>query len=313
VFRIGESAATAAHERTRMPEGPEIRRAADGVARALAGRVAVEVEFTPARLRRWNAVLSGRRVEAVEARGKALLTHFAGGLTVYSHNQLYGVWRVVKPGRVPATTRELRLAIRAREAWALLYSASEIEVVQRERLAAHPYLAKLGLELLAPTTTLAAVRARVDEPRFQQRTLAALLLDQAFLAGLGNYLRSELLFAAGLRPDAKLASLDPAARDRLAAAALELTRQSYRTRGITNDLERAAALKRAGLSFGRYRHHVFDRDGEPCWTCGATIVRRDVAGGRAVFLCGSCQPGAAGASPATATGNRRQARPRRRY
>jgi endonuclease-8 len=275
-----------------MPEGPEIRRAADQVARAVAGRIAQQVEFGLPRLARHGPALSGRRIEAVEARGKALLLHFAGGTSVYTHNQLYGRWYVAKPGRPPRTNRELRLALRTRDAWALLYSASDIEVLPRERLARHPYLAKLGLELLAPATTLAAVRARCDEPRFQRRTLAALLLDQAFLAGLGNYLRSELLFVAGVRPDAKLASLDAAARDRLAAAALELTRQSYRTRGITNDLERAAALKRAGLSFGRYRHHVFDRDGEPCWTCGTTVVRRDVAG-RAVFVCAGCQPDAA--------------------
>jgi endonuclease-8 len=295
-----------------MPEGPEIRRAADQVARAVAGRVVQRVEFGLPRLARHGGALSGRRVEAVEARGKALLLHFAGGTSVYTHNQLYGRWYVVKPDAPPRTNRELRLALHARDAWALLYSASEIEVLPRERLAHHPYLAKLGLELLAPATTLSAVRACLDEPRFQRRTLAALLLDQAFLAGLGNYLRSEVLFVAGLRPDVKLAHVDPTGRDRLAAAALELTRQSYRTRGITNDLERAAALKRAGLSFGRYRHHVFDRDGEPCWTCGTTIQRYDVAG-RAVFVCGSCQPPTAGGSRAAAAVNRRRRSDRRRY
>jgi endonuclease-8 len=311
-FAIVESAATATHERTCMPEGPEIRRAADRVARALAGRVAVEVEFAPARLRCWNAVLSGRRVDAVEARGKALLTHFAGGLTVYSHNQLYGVWRVVKPGRVPATARELRLAIRAREAWALLYSASEIEVLPRERLAAHPYLAKLGVELLAVGTTLATVRAALDEPRHARRSLAALLLDQGFLAGVGNYLRSEILHVAGLPPEARLAGLDSTARDRLARAAFQLTRQSYRTRGITNELERAARLKAQGLPFGRYRHRVFDRAGEPCWDCGDVVRRRDVAG-RAVFVCAGCQPDAAGIAPAAPAGSRGRRAVRRPY
>lgn len=276
-----------------MPEGPEIRRAADHLSRALAGRVAVEVEFALPRLRRFGPALSGRRVAAVEARGKALLTHFAGGLSIYSHNQLYGVWHVTRPGRAPATARELRLAIRTREAWALLYSASDIEVLPRERLDAHPYLARLGVELLAPGTTLAAVRARLDEPRFAGRTLAAVLLDQGFLAGVGNYLRSEILHVAGLPPEARLGGLDAAARERLASAALELTRRSYRTRGITNDLDRAARLKAAGLPFGRYRHHVFDREGEPCWACGAAVVRRELAG-RAVFVCRPCQGGGAG-------------------
>jgi endonuclease-8 len=287
-----------------MPEGPEILRAADHVSRAIAGRVATDVRFGLSRLKRHETTLSGRRIEFVEARGKALLTHFAGGTSVYSHNQLYGRWYVVKPGKPPRTNRELRLAIHTRDAWALLYSASEIEVLPREKLAKHPYLAKLGVELLSPATTVAMVRAQLERPEFQRRTLAALLLDQGFLAGLGNYLRSEILFVTGLRADRKLASLDADARDRVARAALELTKQSYRTRGVTNDLERAAALKKSGLAFGRYRHHVFDRDGEPCWTCGTTVVRYDVSG-RGVYECPGCQPGGAPAIPVTARRRRR--------
>lgn len=291
-----------------MPEGPEILRAADRVSRAIAGRIATEVRFGLPTLKRHDAALSGRRIESVEARGKALLIHFAGGASVYSHNQLYGRWYVVKPGRPPRTNRALRLAIHTRDAWALLYSASEIDVMPRDKLAQHPYLAKLGVELLAPATTLSTVRAQLERPQFQRRTLAALLLDQGFLAGLGNYLRSEILHVARLRADVKLASLDPDARDRLAAAALGLTRQSYRTRGITNDLERAAALKKSGLAFGRYRHHVFDRDGEPCWDCGTAVVRFDVSG-RGIYECPACQRGAAARISLTGGRKRRSAIP----
>ena len=144
------------------------------------------------------------------------------------------------------------------------------------------------MELLDPKVGPADVLAQVQAPRFARRRLGGLLLDQGFLAGIGNYLRSEILFVAGLQADQKLADLDDAARRRLAEAALSLTRQSYRTKGITNDLERAASLKAEGLSFGRYRHHVFDREGEPCWTCGTPIVRL-AAAGRSVFECPRCQ------------------------
>jgi endonuclease-8 len=271
-----------------MPEGPEIRRAADQVSRAVAGRRAEAVRFGLPALKRHERTLTGRRVEAVESRGKALLVHFEGGRSLYTHNQLYGRWVMVKPGRPPKTGRDLRLAIETRERWALLYSASDIELWRRDELDNHPYLARLGVELLDPGVKTADVLAQVRDPRFARRSLGALLLDQGFLAGLGNYLRSEVLYVAGLRADQKLADLDPAASQRLADAALRLTRQSYRTKGVTNDLERAAALKQEGLPFGRYRHHVFDREGEPCWTCGTTIVRT-VAAGRSVFECPRCQ------------------------
>lgn len=271
-----------------MPEGPEIRRAADQVAAAIVGRRAERVWFGLPTLKRHGKTLSGQKVTRVEPRGKALLTHFEGGLSIYSHNQLYGRWQVVKPGKLPRTTRSLRLAIENGHRWALLYSASDIEVLSTEQAYAHPYIARLGVELLDESVRLADVQRQIDNPRFARKSLAALLLDQGFMAGIGNYLRSEILYVAGLRSQSKLGDLKPADRRRLAAAALELTRQSYRTRGITNDLERAVRLKAEGLSFGRYRHHVFDREGEPCWVCGKKIARHAVAG-RAIFECGNCQ------------------------
>ncbi len=271
-----------------MPEGPEIRRAADQVARAIAGRRAEAVRFGLPALRRHQRTLTGRRIEAVESRGKALLIHFDDERSLYTHNQLYGRWYVVKPGHPPKTGRDLRIAIETRDRWALLYSASDIELLHRDALARHPYLARLGVELLDPKVKLPDVLAQVRDLRFARRSLGALLLDQGFLAGIGNYLRSEILFVAGLRADQKLAELDDAACGRLAEAALSLTRQSYRSKGITNDLERAVRLKAEGLSFGRYRHHVFDRAGAPCWACGTRILRR-AAAGRAVFECPRCQ------------------------
>ena len=77
-------------------------------------------------------------------------------------------------------------------------------------------------------------------------------------------------------------------RLRLAEAALDLTRQSYRTRGITNDLTIAHKLKKQGVSYGRYRHWVFDRDDEKCHVCAGVIARIDVSG-RGLYWCEHCQ------------------------
>jgi endonuclease-8 len=115
-----------------------------------------------------------------------------------------------------------------------------------------------------------------------------LLLDQGFLAGLGNYLRSEILYVAGLPHDVALGTLDGAARLRLAESAFSITQQAYRCRGVTNDLARAARLKAEGMRYARYRHHVFARAGLECWTCDTAIRRADVSG-RAVFFCPTCQ------------------------
>ena len=67
-------------------------------------------------------------------------------------------------------------------------------------------------------------------------------------------------------------------------------RQSYRTRGITNDLPAARAARAAGIPFADYRFRVYDRAGLPCRTCGAQVVRHEAAG-RGLFACPACQGG----------------------
>ncbi|MBL8384107.1 MAG: endonuclease VIII [Burkholderiales bacterium] len=274
-----------------MPEGPEIRRAADRLSRALAGRRALAVRFAAdafPHLRRYQRVLDGATITAVVARSKAMLTHFANGWTIYSHNQLYGEWALHR-GAPPPTHLQERLVIRTASRSAVLYSASAIEVLRTDAVARHPYIARLGVELLDPAVGLEAVRAQIGAPRFARRRLDALLLDQGFLAGIGNYLRSDILFAAGLHPQARPADLSDAQRLALARAALRLTRQSYRTGGVTNDPAVARRLKAAGWDFARYRHRVFERAGAPCHVCGTPIRRLD-SGGRGLFLCERCQP-----------------------
>ena len=272
-----------------MPEGPEIKRSATQLAAALAGRIAEKVAFSFLQLKRHESVLAGRYVTAVEARGKAMLIHFDHGWTIYSHNQLYGDWFVRRAGERPATTRSLRLAIENHAKAALLYSATDIEVLRTHDVANHRYIRKLGLDLLAESTTAQQVLAQVEAAQFQRRNVAGLLLDQGFLAGVGNYLRSDILFAAKLHPSLTLAQLSSAQKRVLADTALLLARQSYQTRGVTNDLERVATLKAAGVTRSRYRHLTFQRDGEACYECGALIVRIDY-GGRGCFICQNCQP-----------------------
>ena len=265
------------------------------------------MEFLLPRLAAHGPHFIGQRIVAVTPRAKAMLIRFSGGQTVYSHNQLYGRWQVTRAGREPATARALRLTIANERHVARLYSATDIEVLDEQGLAAHPYLARLGVDLLDPLTTVHAVRAAAEDARFRRRSLAGLLLDQGFYAGLGNYLRSEILYVTGLRHEERLGSLTSADRQRLADTALALTRQAYRTRGVTNDLERAAGLKARGVPFTAYRHRVFARDGEPCWTCGDTVLRTDVAG-RGIYYCPTCQPGTG-----TATAKRARATRRREY
>ncbi|MEM1417198.1 MAG: endonuclease VIII [Myxococcota bacterium] len=272
-----------------MPEGPEIRRAADRVGQAIAGRPATQVFFAFEHLKRWEPVLSGRRVEAVDAWGKAMLTRFEGGLVVYSHNQLYGRWYVRKAGSLPDTKRQLRFAVHNADASALLYSASEIDVLDAAHLDAHPFLAKLGPDLLDAALGEKDLRARLRMDAYRRRQLAAVYLDQGFLAGLGNYLRAEILFLAGAHPKARVADLDAAGVRKLAKATLEVGQRAYATGGRTLDARTHARMKKRGGSRRELRFFVYGRAGRPCHRCGERVKRID-AGGRHIYFCPGCQP-----------------------
>ena len=271
-----------------MPEGPEIRRAADRIARALAGYPVRELFFAMPVLKPWERRLRGQVLAGVDTIGKHMLCRFEDGTRIYSHNQLYGRWWVRRRDDYPSTSRELRLAIHTDSHSALLYSASDIDVIPEPDMATHPRLVALGLDPLHGTTKAEAVAARLLQPSFARRRLAGLLLDQRCFAGLGNYLRSEILFAAGTNPRARPVDCDPPRIRRLARSIVGLTRRSYRTGGITNSPTRVKQLKTCGWKWEEYRFAVFGRAGLACNVCGDTVIREEL-GGRRLYHCPTCQ------------------------
>lgn len=262
-----------------MPEGPEIRRAADKLEAAVGGELLTEAWFAFEALKPFEAMLVGKTIERIETRGKAMLTHFSNGLTLYSHNQLYGVWRVVKANNVPQTQRVLRVKLQTAKKAILLYSASDIEILDQAQLEQHPFLLRVGPDVLDETLTVALVKARLLSPRFRRRQFSGLLLDQAFLAGLGNYLRVEILWEAALAPQHRAEDLSEAQAERLATALLAIPRLSYRTRGQGDENKHHGAV---------FSFKVFHRAGEPCERCGGIIERTNLSS-RPFYGCPRCQ------------------------
>ena len=270
-----------------MPEGPEIRRAADRLAAAVTGQTVLLAEFAFPALKHFERELIGHRILSITPRGKALLTAFDNGWTLYTHNQLYGVWKVTKPGQRPDATRSLRVALETAHAAILLYSASDIELWRSDQIEAHPFLQGLGPDVLDPALDETAVIARLQSPPFRSRALGGLLLDQGFLAGMGNYLRAEVLFDAGLHPAQRPRDLDAARIAQLAHALLAIPRHSYATRGIEpTPGMRVDYLAQEGE---RFRFRVFKREGQHCERCGTPILRI-ASQSRPLFLCPHCQP-----------------------
>ena len=271
-----------------MPEGPEIQRARDDIAKVLEQGKVTKLFFAFDNLKPFQSKLKNKRIIEVSAKGKAMLIRFSNGYTIYSHNQLYGKWITSPDAQTPDVKRQLRLAIYTQEGAAFLYSASDIRVLKEHELAEHPYLNKLGLELLSENTTEKRVMQRLMSYQKSRRSLMILLQDQSILAGIGNYLCCEILYVSGLHPETRICDLNKQKLNQLAKNILKLTRQSYETAGITNLLSRATKLAKQGVEFEDYRFNVYRRKGLPCYKCGDNIVK-DKFSGRMGYCCLSCQ------------------------
>lgn len=271
-----------------MPEGPEIRRARDELAKVLEQSKVRKIFFAFDSLKPYQRKLKDNRIVEVNAKGKAMLIRFSNGYTIYSHNQLYGKWIISPDGETPDVKRQLRLSIHMQQGAAFLYSASDITVLTEDELAKHPYLNKLGLELLSANTTRDMIAERLMAYRKSRRSLMTLLQDQSVLAGIGNYLCCEILHVSGLHPETRICDLNQQQLVLLAENSLHLTQQSYETAGITNLLLRADKLAEQGIEFEDYRFNVYRREGLSCYQCGEKIVK-DKFSGRMGYCCSGCQ------------------------
>ena len=267
-----------------MPEGPEIYRAAQQLNGALVGQ-AIDLQLLYPSLKARSRNLKGATVVRVQARSKAMLTEFSNGDVLYSHNQLYGEWRVHALQDAPLA-RQQRVVMSTAAHRVVLYSATDFAWLRAGHEHLHPYIAKLGPEVLGEGITPAVLAARLQ--CFPRRNLAAALLDQGVLAGLGNYLRADILFVARLSPGLIVGELSKSQLLMLAKVIHRLTWRSVRHDGVLMSTADYKALRTTGSDYEAARFFVFDRQGLPCRVCAAPIERIDL-GGRGVFFCPVCQ------------------------
>ncbi|MAO64887.1 MAG: endonuclease VIII [Balneola sp.] len=267
-----------------MPEGPEIWRAADEISNTIANKEIKELFFAFDELKEFEKELVGSKIISVTPRGKAIINAFDNGLNLYSHNQLYGKWMMSENGMQPDTNRSLRVAIKTNDGAAFLYSASEIEMLEADEVESHDYIKKLGPDVVHPETSYEEVLARYQDENFKNRKLATLLLDQGFLSGVGNYLRSEIMFCAKVDPDWRPKDCTEEQLEDLAHYSLELSRRSYKTGGIIIEPELKEALEREGASRKNSRFYAYKRTGKPCYKCGREIKEMKT-GGRKIYYC----------------------------
>jgi formamidopyrimidine-DNA glycosylase len=221
----------------------------------------------------------GRRITAIGRRGKQLLLDLDDGSFLTIHLKMTGQLFVVPAGR-PTDPYE-RLALRLDDGRELRFR--DIRKFGRVGLydADDDPFDGVGPEPLDPSFTLRAFRARI---RGRRARLKPLLVDQAFIAGVGNIYADEALWRARLHPLRSAASLRPADERRLYRSLVEVLAEAVERRGSSIDDYTAPD----GDGEMQERLDVYQRTGLPCPRCGRPI-RRIVIGIRSTHFCSFCQ------------------------
>ncbi len=264
-----------------MPEGDSVYLVARRLDRGLKGRRLARSDLRSPKVA--TVDLAGRTVVENDTHGKHLLTRLSGHLTLHTHMRMQGSWSVVSAGKQlpPALMKDVRVllqAISGPTAYGLLLPVVDVVHTSRE----HELVGHLGPDPLREDWSAnEAIRLLEKDPA---RPVAAALLDQRLLAGLGNLWVNELCFLRGHSPWTPVGEVDIPPMVRLAARAL---RRSARTPG--------AYQVTTGNTRRGQQHWVAGRAGQPCLRCGTPVrVVAEVPNDpdrRRTWWCPSCQPG----------------------
>jgi len=269
-----------------VPELPEVETIRRDLASLVLGRRIDEVEVLWPRTvqgleaEAFQARLAGQRIEWLGRRGKHLLLHLSSGGDLIIHLGMSGRLLLeqghISPEKYDRVLFRLEggLALRFRDVrklgWLALVKDGE------------EFLASLGPEPLEEGFTAEVLTKRLAGRKGQ---LKPLMLNQRFLAGVGNIYADEALFAAGLHPCRRADTLSEEDIARLHWAIRSTLASGIEDRGSSvNDYRDAEGRP------GRHQENlaVYGREGEPCPRCGAPI-QRIVVGGRGTHFCPNCQ------------------------
>jgi endonuclease-8 len=267
-----------------VPEGHTIHRLALDYADRFAG-TAPRVTSPQGKFSDAADLLSGSPLTATEAHGKHLFLRFRDADWVHIHLGLFGK---VDFGATPAPppTDTVRLRLRNDTAYVDLRGPTTCALItDTEKQAVHD---RLGPDPLREDADPAAAYRRISRSR---TTIAALLMDQKIIAGVGNVYRAEVLFRHNIDPYRAGKDITPTQWDAIWADLVALMREGVRNNRI--DTVRPEHTPEAMGRPPRVDDHggevyVYRRDGRPCHLCGTPVATATLAA-RNLFWCPTCQ------------------------
>jgi formamidopyrimidine-DNA glycosylase len=277
-----------------MPELPEVETIRRGLEREAVGKRIKAVEVTGTRsIRRhkqkkqFTGRLEGVKITGVERRGKYLLLKLDSGDLLVVHLGMSG--QLLRAQTREPLSKHTHAVFTFSQGGQLRFcdprTFGELFVTTPDELTSEvPELADLGFDPVEHPVSWTTFAERVLTRKVK---LKALLMDQHFIAGLGNIYSDEILWDAGLRFDRSSETLSTQEVRRLYRSIVETLHEAIKHRGSTLADQQYVDLYGRPGQF-QLEHQVYDRDGQACRRCRGTVTKAKF-NGRSTFFCPSCQ------------------------
>ncbi len=304
-----------------MPELPEVETVARDLQRWVAGATITDATVAwertirhPLPPERFAAEIAGATIRRVSRRAKTVLLHLEDGRVMTVALRMTGALLVTPAGTPPdpyarvvfalADGRELRYRDVRKFGRIGLWPGGGLRSVGGGRGARSRKVKEAGRryrigEVFSghgpePLQRGFSAARLAERLRGRSAKLKSLLLDQSFIAGVGNIYADEALWRARLHPLRTADSLDEREVRRLHRAVRQVLRQGIANRGSSFS-DYVGADGEPGDNAERLA--VYRRTDQPCYRCGRPI-RRIVVGQRSTHFCPHCQPEPLASEPA---------------
>lgn len=228
--------------------------------------------------------LEGSKVHNLERRGKYIVFGL-GQQYLVVHLRMTGSLLYIRPEETPASEEYVTLSLQFEDKSQLLLTSirkfTQAYLVQDLEQAGS--LTELGPEPLADDFAVEEFKELLSH---RTARIKSLLLNQRFIAGIGNIYADESLFLAGIHPLRTADSLTENEVEKLYSAINQVLEEGIEHRGTTRDTFQDAEGRE-----GSHQHYlrVYNREGESCKRCKTPIKRIKVSG-RSSYFCPQCQP-----------------------
>jgi endonuclease-8 len=283
-----------------MSEGPEVHRISAQLNEEFAGSRIVAIDSRLKKAKAWleahPGLVEGKEVRRVYPAGKNILWDLEDDIYFHIHLLMFGKIRTYSLRHRVEYDRTTRALIVTTARQAVLINVQVFNIGVGDPFSQIPSLQEIGPDMCSPTFDPALFLHRLNDPGNLDQEVGPVLLYQSVAAGLGNYLKSDILFECRINPWTLVRELTPEQQKCLAEAIPDIGQRALRNRGqtVTDDVLahlQAEAEEKGTTVRWRDKHWVFRQSSRPCKVCGTPIkqARQGVGKGRITFYCPQCQ------------------------